>query len=231
MSESGNAPQTLIRLFEAAKVMPSRSEVERRIDHMRRANAGKSPRDLSRQAIRGHTFRLTGTGVVASLPGALPVVGTAIQLGVTGATITAELWAVLRGLATMQLTVAGLHGHDVFAPERWDELVIVWGLETGAIVPATEAGKRLGTKIAVKQFNEKVSAQVFKKINQKLGTTVVTKWGTKRGGVAVGRLIPFGVGAAVGGGANYLTVRGFGGACLKFYGDIEPGNGHIFVSA
>jgi hypothetical protein len=231
MPEPNGESPALIRLFEAAKLMPTPHEVGARIRQLRLANGEKSPRDLSRQAIRSHTVRLTGTGVVASLPGTIPFVGTAAQVGVTGATITAELWTILRGLATMQLTVAGLHGHDLFAPERKDELLIVWGLETGAIVPATEAGKRLGTKIAIKQFNQKVSGQVFKKINQKLGTTVVTKWGAKRGGVAVGRLIPFGVGAAVGGGANYLTVRSFGTACLKFYGEIEPGNGHIFVPA
>jgi len=187
------------------------------------------PRDISRQEIRSHTVRLTGAGVAASLPGSIPGLGTLAQVGVTGTTTTAELWAVLRGLATMQLTVAGLHGHNLYAPERKDELLIVWGLETGAIVPMTEVGKRLGTKIAVKQFNEKVGGQVFKRINQKVGTTVVTKWGMERGGVAVGRLIPFGVGAAVGGGANYLTVRSFGAACLKFYGEIEPGSGAVFV--
>lgn len=209
--------------------MPRPSDIELRVTRMRQNANGDTPRQLSRRVIKAHTRRLTGVGTVAGLPGAIPVFGTAVQVGVNGATIGSETWAVLRGLATMQLTVAGLHGHDVHEPDRRDELLIVWGLETGAIVPATEAGKRIGTKIAVKQFNEKISGEVFKRINRKLGTTVLTKWGTKRGGVAVGRLIPFGVGAAVGGGVNYVTVRGFGAACMKFYGDLLPGEGEIFV--
>ena len=42
----------------------------------------------------------------------------------------------------------------------------------------------------------------LKKLNLKLGATVFTKYGTKRGGVALGRMLPFGVGAAIGGGAG-----------------------------
>jgi len=35
----------------------------------------------------------------------------------------------------------------------------------------------------------------------------VRRYGTKRGLIALGRLLPIGVGAAIGGSANYLTIR------------------------
>jgi hypothetical protein len=45
-------------------------------------------------------------------------------------------------------------------------------------------------------------------MNQKVGVTIVTKYGAKRGGLAVGRRIRFGIGALVGGGSNLATMKG-----------------------
>ena len=58
---------------------------------------------------------------------------------------------------------------------------------------------------------------------------MVTKWGTKRGGVALGRMIPFGVGAAIGGGVNYLGTKSFGAGILKYYGEIKPSDGDLVI--
>jgi hypothetical protein len=70
---------------------------------------------------------------------------------------------------------------------------------------------------------------MLKKINTKLGTTVLTKYGTKRGGVALGRMLPFGVGATVGGGVNLIMTRSFGSVILRYYGQIQPGGEMLFV--
>ena len=50
-----------------------------------------------------------------------------------------------------------------------------------------------------------------------VGTTILTKYGTKRGGVAIGKLIPFGVGVVVGGGFSYLTMKKFGDSARKYF--------------
>lgn len=220
---------TLIQALEKAKVFPSPAKIETRVAEIRATNEGSDPKTLSRQLIKATTRKLTGAGVVAALPGAVPGLGTGTQVLIMGSSVTAETWMILRNLTAMQLSVAGLFGHDVRSEDRKEELVLVWGLETGAILPAKEAGTAIGTKIAIKQFNKRVSGDVFKKINQKLGTTVVTKWGTKRGGIAVGRLIPFGVGTAVGGGMNYATARSFGAALMKYYADLLPTNSQIII--
>jgi hypothetical protein len=232
-----NEKGALIQVLESMKVLPKPEDVERELQRMR-ARAGKSNGDnpngaqakqLSRRVVTATTRRMTGIGAVAALPAVIPGVGTAAQAAITGTTLTGEMWLLLRNLTSMQLTVAGLHGHDIRHPDRRDELVVVWGLETGAIVPAAEAVERIGTKVAIKQFNQRVSGEVFMRINRKLGTTVLTKWGTKRGGVAVGRLIPFGVGSAVGGGMNYLAARSFGAALIRYYSDLAPANAPVFV--
>ena len=219
----------LTQVLEAMHVYPDPADIEAEVAAIRARANGANARELSQKAIRGVRRRMTGAGAVAALPGAVPGWGTAAQVAVNGPVLSGEVWFLMRSLATMQLTVAGLHGHDVTHPDRRDELIIVLGLETGAIIPATEAGKRVGTKVAISQFNKRVSGAVLRKINQKLGATVLTKWGTKRGGIALGRLIPFGVGIAVGSGVNYLTARGFGRALIRYYSDLLPGDEEVIV--
>lgn len=220
---------TLIQTLVKAKVMPDPGEIERRVQTLRAERPAAAPRALSKRVVSTTTKRMTGLGVVAALPGVVPGLGTGTQLAVTGTTAGGELWVILRNLTAMHLTVAGLYGHDVRHPDRRDELVIVWGLETGLIIPAAEVGKRIGTKVAIKQFNQHVSGAMLRRINQKLGTTVVTKWGTKWGGIALGRLIPLGVGTAVGGGMNYLAAKSFGTALMRYYDDLLPADADVVV--
>ena len=228
-----NLPEksTLIQVLEKAKVMPDPGEIEQRVRVLRARQPSAEPKALSTTVVSGTTKRMTGLGVVAALPGVVPGLGTGAQVAVTGTTAGGELWVILRNLTAMQLTVAGLYGHDIRHPDRRDELVIVWGLETGVVIPAAEAGKRIGTKIAVKQFNQHVSGALLRKINQQLGTTVVTKWGTKRGGVALGKLIPLGVGTTISGGMNYLAAKSFGRALMRYYDDLLPSDGEVVVVA
>lgn len=58
----------------------------------------------------------------------------------------------------------------------------------------------------------------------------VTKYGTKRGGIALGRVIPFGVGVVVGGGFNLIIMKGFKRAALKYYSSSGGGDG-VLVEA
>lgn len=220
---------TLIQTLVKAKVMPDPDEIGNRVRALQSQRPAATPRVLSRNVVSSTTRRMTGLGVVAALPGVVPGLGTGAQVAVSGTTAGGELWVILRNLTAMHLTVAGLYGHDIRHPDRRDELVIVWGLETGVIIPAAEAGKRIGTKVAIKQFNQHVSGALLRRINQKLGTTVVTKWGTKRGGVALGKLIPLGVGTTVGGGMNYLATRSFGAALMRYYDDLLPSDGEVVV--
>lgn len=221
----------LITAFKAMGIVPEPQNVRDSARKYRRANPGLSSGELAEKLASAATWRMTGAGVVASLPGAIPGLGTAAQVAIGGATISGETWLMLRNLTVLQMTVAALYGHDPSDEDRLDELLITWGLMTGAVVPAKEATKRVGTKVAIKQFNTRVSGALVRKINQKLGTTVFTKWGTKRGGIALGRLIPFGVGAVVGGGMNYSTARSFANQVLRLYGDIIPKNESIYVDA
>lgn len=58
-------------------------------------------------------------------------------------------------------------------------------------------------------------------MNQKIGRKLVTKYGSKRGGAVLGRLVPFGVGAVVGGTFNYFTIDRFGKAANGYFRNAD----------
>jgi hypothetical protein len=223
--------QGLVEILERLQLLPDPHAVERRVEELLAGASCDVGRALAEKEVNATVLRCTGVGVVAGLPGTIPGLGTFAQacaaLGIAGG----EAAILLRNVAQLQYTVAGLYGHDLHAPERIDELLIVAGLQSGVVLPAREAGKRVGTKIAVTQFNRHVSGAVLKKINTKLGTTVLTKYGTKRGGVALGRMLPFGVGATIGGSVNLVMTKSFGRVILRYYGQIQPGGEMLFVPA
>jgi hypothetical protein len=203
--------------------------MHRRVEQLKAAHPAEAAATLAKREATATVVRCTGVGVVAGLPGAIPGLGTFAQACATLGIAGGEAAILLRNVAGLQYRVAGLYGHDLQAPERIDELLIIAGLQSGAILPAREAGKRVGTKIAVTQFNRHVSGELLREINIKLGATVLTKYGTKRGGVALGRMLPFGVGATIGGSVNFIMTRSFGHLILRYYGQIQPGGEMLFL--
>lgn len=225
----GSDKHGLVEILARLQLLPDPHDVHRRAEEVKAEHPAASPATLAKRQMTATVVRCTGVGVVAGLPGTIPGLGTFAQACATVGITGGEAAILLRNVASLQYLVAGLYGHDLYAPERIDELLIVAGLQSGAVLPAREAGKRVGTKIAVAQFNRRVSGATLKKLNNKLGTTVLTKYGTKRGGVALGRMLPIGVGATIGGSVNLVMTRSFGQAILRYYGQIQPGGEMLFV--
>ena len=155
-------------------------------------------------------------GAVSALPSAIPGLGTAFQFGVEATTISADLAYMLRCMAGMVIGIEYIYSRDIDAPFN-QEFVRVLGLWCGVLNLSKEATLRVSKKVAIAQFR-KVPGEIFKRINKKVGTTIVAKYGTKRGGIAIGKLIPFGVGSLVGGGFNLATMKGFKKAAISYFG-------------
>ena len=97
------------------------------------------------------------------------------------------------------------------------DTLICMGLWTNAVTLTKGGLVKLGTKVVEANFKKHFPATILKAINKKVGTTIVTKYGAKRGGVALGKLIPFGVGVLVGGGFSYLTMKQFASSARNYY--------------
>lgn len=86
-------------------------------------------------------------------------------------------------------------------------------------VAVNELVKQASVKFGVKFTTgliKKIPGKVLTKINQKVGFRFVTKFGTK-GIVNMGKLIPGGVGAVVGGGLDLVETKAIGDRAYKWF--------------
>ena len=142
--------------------------------------------------------------------------GTVAQIGIETATISGDLALMLRWMAGTCYGIGLIYDKDIES-EFSQEFIKILGLWSGAIETAKVGTEKIATKIAIAQFNKRVSGKTLQAINRKVGTTIFTKYGAKRGGIAIGKLIPFGVGALVGGSFNYFTMNNFKKNSIKYY--------------
>ena len=95
---------------------------------------------------------------------------------------------------------------------------IVGRLVNGVDRVASEVGKGVG-----KKWTRRTRTETLRSINRTVGRTVVTKYGTVRGVMALGNVLPFGVGACIGAGGNYLTVGAIAFEANRFFSQL-PGD-------
>ncbi len=168
--------------------------------------------------VRSFQVELGGFGALLGGAAAAPGAGTAIKLGTT----VADIGWVTGRLADLILTIAAIHGHDWATVEdrrMWVITVLAYGDGAAAVGKklAGEMGKGLGKKATAK-----VPAATLRSFNKAAGRTILTKYGTKRGVVALGNALPFGIGAVIGGGANVVIVRSVGRHADSFMRSLAP---------
>jgi hypothetical protein len=182
---------------------------------VRRASGAPGATVEERAAAVTRTFarELAMAGAATGGAAAVPGVGTATAMAATAADLG---WFTLRA-ADLILTIAALHGHQRATVEErraWILSVLVFGEGSvaGFARMAGEVGQDLGRKAV-----GRIPAGALRAINRKLGRSVLTRFGTRRGAVTLGRVLPFGIGAAVGGSANYMSVQAIGRHADNFF--------------
>jgi len=155
-------------------------------------------------------------GAVTGAAAAVPTFGTAAALSAGAAEFS---WFTVRS-SELILTIAALHGHTKSTMDErraWILSLLIFGdgASAGFTRLAGEVGKGVGKKATVK-----MPLAVIRGINSSLGRTIVTKYGKKRGVIAIGTAFPFGVGAVVGGTANYTGVRLLARHANKFFKNL-----------
>ena len=156
---------------------------------------------------------LAAAGATAGVAAAAPAVGTAATM----LAATAELaWFTSRA-GDLILTVAALHGRpEPTVDERraWVLAVLIYG-----------STAREGFSRALNQANTGLSPAAtsrlpiatLQSVNRIMTRLLVRRYGTRRGVIALGTALPLGVGALVGGGANYMAVRALARHADEFF--------------
>lgn len=152
------------------------------------------------------------TGAAAAAPG----IGTVAVI----AGSFAEFGYFAVRSSELVLTIGALHGHEdstIDEQRAWILCVLAFGngAAEGFTKLAGELGKGLGKKAVAR-----IPTSTLQAINKAAGRTIVTRYGTKRGVVALGRAMPVGIGMAIGGGANYGTTHLLGRHANKFFTEL-----------
>ena len=147
---------------------------------------------------------LAATGAVAGGTAAVPGIGTATAVASNAGEIG---WFALR-VSDLILAIAAVHGHTTASVEQrraWLLSILAFGGDASsefASVAATITRSGLGAKAT-----EVVSSEWLGTINRTIAKTLLKRWGARRSAIVLGRLLPFGIGAAIGGTTNFGAVR------------------------
>lgn len=152
---------------------------------------------------RSFSRELGAAGAAAGAAAVAPVVGT----GATLLTAIAELgWFTARA-GDLILTIAAVHGRtDPTVEERraWVLAVLIYGssAKEGFSNAVRDASKPGNTAV-----DQRLPIATLQMANRLMSRSMLRRYGTRRGLIALGTALPIGIGAAFGGGANYRAIR------------------------
>lgn len=190
--EDGHRRPTLDQALETALSIPS-SAVHAYVDRLRRRHPDADPAVLIQMLERRYLLAVGTSGGAVGAAAAIPAFGTGAALALTSSQIAAFL-AASSGLA---LAIADVHGIAVDDLPRRRALVMaaLLGPKGGALlekeagISAIAWGKVLLTRLPM---------ATVRSVNKTLRGRVMAGAAAKAGTVMIGRLLPFGVGAAIG---------------------------------
>lgn len=199
---------------------------------LRRQRPGATPAQLGRQLERDYLTAVTGAGAAVGGTAAVPGVGTMASLGLSAAATIGFLEAT----ALYAASIAELHGVHLEDPERARTTIMALMLgEEGTALLSALSGQALGRGNHPVQawgtaLNRSVSSSAVKAIQGTVQKRFLKWLLKKQGGALVGRALPFGVGAVVGGGGNLVMGRAVIRATREAFGPAPaeiPGEFHV----
>jgi len=195
------------------------------IRSIRRGRPNATPDEIVRILERRYLTAVTTGGALVGASSAIPAVGTAASLVLSGV----ETAGFLEASALFAQSITEVHGIVVDDPDRARALVMTMVLGTaGSDLVKQLAGEVSGTGSRSAFWGETITKSLPKTvmgpIADRIKRTFMKKFAVAQGSNVVGRLIPFGVGAVIGGGGNHLLGRqivrtareGFGPAPVTF---------------
>jgi len=186
-----------------------RPVVLRHVRALRRRHPKASPARLVTILEREYLAAVTTGGAAVGASAVVPGVGWGVSLALSGV----ETAGFLEASALFAQSVTEVHGISVADPERARTLVMAMILGApGAQLVRQFAGEALGTAPARQAFwGELVTSRVPKaaltNVTDSLRKHFVRRFAASQGATALGRAVPFGVGAVIGGVGNHTLGR------------------------
>lgn len=191
---------------------------------IRRRHPQATPDQVIRILERRYLAAVTAGGAAVGASAALPVVG----VGASVALSAAETGGFLEASALFAQSITELHGIAIDDPDRARTLVMTLILgSAGSTLVKQLAGEVTGTAPARTAFwGELVTKSLPKaavgKVADQLKKSFIRKFGVSQGASIVGRAIPFGIGAVIGGTGNHILGRQIVNGSREAFGAAPP---------
>jgi len=202
------------------------------IRSIRLRNPHASPEQIIRILERRYLTAVTTGGAAVGATAVVPGIGTGVTLALSGV----ETVGFVESTALFAQSVAEVHGIAVSNPDRARALVmtLMLGKEGVALVGqlAGEATGKSGTRATYwgEMVTKSLPRAAVGPLVDRLKSMFVRQFAAKGGASFIGKALPFGVGAAVGGAGNHIlgrrvlttSHRAFGAAPMDLPLELEP---------
>lgn len=173
------------------------------VARLRRTNPDASPQEIVTKLEKHYLAAVMASGAAVGSAAAFPGIGTLAALSA----VAGETVLFLEATAAFVLAVAEVHGIPVEDRERRRTLVLaalVGEDGNGAVKDLLGASRTSGAWLAEAEL---LPLPVVSQLNSRMTQYFVKKYTIKRAAMAFGKILPVGIGAAVGGGGNRIMGK------------------------
>jgi hypothetical protein len=174
------------------------------VARLRRSNPEASPAEIVTKLEKRYLAAVMASGAAVGSAAAFPGIGTLAALSA----VAGETLVFLEAAAVFALAVAEVHGIPLEERERRRALVlaVLVGEESkGAITDLIGPSRTSGAWLA--EGAEMIPLPALSQLNTRLMRYFVKRFTLKRSAMAFGKMLPVGIGAAVGGGGNRMMGK------------------------
>lgn len=176
---------------------------------IRRRNPDATPETLIRILERRYLTAVTTGGAAVGATAVVPGIGTGVTLALSGA----ETVGFLESTALFAQSIAEVHGIPLENPDRARALVLTLMLgREGTDLVAQLAGQAAGKGVGRDMYWGNLITKTLPRaavgpLVDRLKAAFIHQFAVRGGASVVGKALPFGVGAAVGGAGNHVLGR------------------------
>ncbi len=181
--------------LDRAVTIPS-ATIHAHVAQLCRRNPQAGPAEVIHLLEREYQLVIQGTGGAVGAAAAAPAIGTGVALALTAGDVATFFGAS----AAFSLAVASVHGIDVQDVERRRALLLATILGEAGAVTVAEAGALGGLRSVntARALLTRMPTGTLKRVNGRLARQLIRRQAARQSGLALGRLVPFGIGAVIG---------------------------------
>ena len=229
--QGGQLPSGIIKGFDRVMAI-HRPVVLAHIRGIRRRHPHSTPDEIVRVLERRYLAAVTTGGAAVGATAVIPGVGTGITLALSGV----ETAGFLEATALFSQSVSEVHGIAVDDPERARALVMTMMLgREGSDLVRQLAGQVSGGGAARDAYwgelvTNSIPRAIMGPLTNRLKSAFIKQFATRGGASLIGKAVPFGIGAVIGGAGNHILGKkvvqssrlAFGQAPAVFRQELDP---------